>query len=326
MTILVTGSAGHLGEALMRMLRRGGEQPRGFDLKPSRFTDVVGTIGDRALVREAMEGVRAVLHTATLHKPHMATHTRQEFVDTNVTGTLTLLEAAVEAGVEAFVQTSTTSAFGDALHPAPGAPAAWIDETVQPLPKNIYGATKLAAEHLCRVFARTQGMPVVVLRTSRFFPEDDDSAAARQAYGTENRQALELLHRRGDIEDMASAHVAAMARAKAIGFGTFIVSATTPFTREDCPALHSEAASVIRAHFPEAEELFAAKGWRFPPAIDRVYDNRLARDTLGWRPKYDFRHVLDSLAAGRDFRSELALAVGSKGYHDEEFAEGPYPV
>jgi UDP-glucose 4-epimerase len=327
MTILVTGSAGHLGEALMRLLRKGGEQPRGIDLKPSRFTDLVGTIEDRSFVREAMEGVRAVLHTATLHKPHMVTHSRQEFVDTNVTGTLTLLEEAADVGVEAFVQTSTTSAFGDALHPAADQPAAWIDETVEPLPKNIYGATKLAAEHLCRVFARTRGMPVVVLRTSRFFPEDDDSAAARREYTTENLQALELLYRRGDIEDMASAHVAALARARAIGFGTFIVSATTPFTRGDCAALHSDAGEVIRARFPEAEALFAAKGWSFPSTIDRVYDNRRAREALGWQPKYDFRHVLDSLAAGRDFRSELALAVGSKGYHDEEFAaEGPYPV
>jgi len=326
MTVLVTGSAGHLGEALMRLLRERGEPARGVDLKASPFTDAVGSITDRALVREAMQGVRAVINTATLHKPHVVTHSHQAFVDTNVTGTLTLLESAADAGVAAFVQTSTTSVFGDALHPAPGEPAAWIDEAVQPLPKNIYGATKLAAEHLCRVIARTRGLPMIVLRTSRFFPEEDDSAAVRQSFATDNVQALELLYRRGDIVDMAAAHLAAIERAGEIGFGTFIVSATTPFTLGDLAALHRDASAVIRAHFPEAEALFAARGWRFFPVIDRVYDNRRAREALGWEPRCDFRHVLVSLIAGRDFRSELAHAVGAKGYHDEVFAEGPYPV
>lgn len=326
MTVLVTGSAGHLGEALMRMLRHGGEQPRGIDLKPSPFTDMVGSIDNPDFVRAAMQGVRAVLHTATLHKPHMVTHSHRQFVDTNVSGSLTLLEAAAAAKVEAFVQTSTTSAFGDALHPSPGEPAAWIDEAVQPLPKNIYGATKLAAEHLCRVVAHKRGLPVVVLRTSRFFPEEDDIAAARQSFAMDNLQALELLYRRGDIADMASAHLAAIARAPAIGFGMFIVSATTPFTRGDLPLLHADAGAAVRAHFPESEALFAARGWRFLPAIDRVYDNASARRALGWEPRYDFRHVLDCLATGRDFRSDLSRAVGAKGYHDEVFAEGPYPV
>jgi UDP-glucose 4-epimerase len=51
------------------------------------------------------------------------------------------------------------------------------------------------------------------------------------------------------------------------------------------------------------------------PSIDRVYDNHAAVAELGWRPKYDFRRALDCLAAGRDFRSPLAQAVGVKGYH-----------
>ena len=179
MTVLVTGSAGHLGEALMRSLRARGDDARGLDIKPSPFTDVVGSIGDRGLVREAMRGVQAVLHTATLHKPHVVTHSRQDFIDTNVTGTLVLLEEAARAGTNAFVQTSTTSAFGDAMAHEPGQPATWIDEDVVPIPKNIYGATKLAAEHVCREIARNEGLPVTILRTSRFFPEDDDRPSLR---------------------------------------------------------------------------------------------------------------------------------------------------
>jgi UDP-glucose 4-epimerase len=310
----------------MRVLHERGEAARGLDLKPSSFTDIVGSICDHDIVVEAMQGVRAVLHTATLHKPHVVTHSKQQFVESNVRGTLTLLEAAAAAGVGAFVQTSTTSVFGEAMAPTPGMPAVWIDESVMPLPKNIYGASKLAAEHLCRVVGRDSGMPVVILRTSRFFPEDDDSAEIRRDYSLDNVQALELLYRRGDIADMVEAHLAALERATEVGFGPFIVSASTPFTRDDLADLHRDAPAVIARLYPEAPRLFAARGWRMFPTIGRVYDNRRAYEALGWQPRYSFRHVLDCLAADRDFRSPLANAVGSKGYHDEAFAEGPYPV
>jgi UDP-glucose 4-epimerase len=326
MTVLVTGSAGHLGEALMRLLRARGDAVRGLDRKPSPFTDVVGSIADRGVVREAMAGVHAVLHTATLHKPHVVTHRRQDFVDTNVTGTLVLLEEAVRAGTSAFVQTSTTSTFGDAMAHEPGQPARWIDEAVVPVPKNIYGATKLAAEHLCREVARNEGLPVTILRTSRFFPEDDDSATARASFTQGNLQAIELLYRRADIADMASAHLLAIERVAAAGIGPFIVSATTPFSEADLPALGRDAGAVVRALYPDSEALFARQGWRFFDGIDRVYSNRRAREALGWQPRHDFRHVLNCLAQGRDFRSDLALAVGAKGYHNDVFADGPYPV
>src|SRR4051812_31377288 len=111
MRILVTGSSGHLGEALCRVLR----DTAGLDILPGPYTTIVGSIADRDLVREAMQGVDAVLHAATLHKPHVGSHTRGDFVETNITGTLTLLEEAVAAGVSRFIYTSTTSAFGRAL-------------------------------------------------------------------------------------------------------------------------------------------------------------------------------------------------------------------
>jgi UDP-glucose 4-epimerase len=72
--------------------------------------------------------------------------------------------------------------------------------------------------------------------------------------------------------------------------------------------------------------LYTARGWRLFPSIDRVYVNDRARSELGWQPEFDFAHVLSSLRAGRDWRSELARQVGSKGYHDTVFDEAPYPV
>ena len=317
MRILVTGSSGHLGEGLVRVLRAEGADVVGLDVLDSPHTSLVGSIADRAFVRRSMAGVEAVVHAATLHKPHVGSHGRQEFVDTNITGTLNLVEEAVAAGVGSFVFTSTTSAFGRALSPGPGEPAAWIDENVAPVPRNIYGATKTAAEDLCELAHRDQGLPCLVLRTSRFFPEADDREDVRNGYADANVKVNELLYRRGDLEDMVSAHRLALERAQEIGFGKYIVSATTPFTRDDLAELRTDAPAVVRRLFPDYESIYAERGWRMFPAIDRVYDNARAREELGWSPRYDFRHALDRVAAGEDPRSALAVTVGAKGYHAE---------
>ncbi|MGL3105591.1 NAD-dependent epimerase/dehydratase family protein [Bradyrhizobium sp. BR 1432] len=326
MTILVTGSAGHLGEAILRTLRARRSPARGIDLKPSPFTDAVGSIVDPGFVRRQMAGVTTVIHTATLHKPHVATHGKQDFVDTNVTGTLNLLEAAAAAGVKSFVFTSTTSAFGSQLRPEAGQAVVWVSEDLPPVPKNIYGTTKLMAENLCELFFRERTLPVVILRTSRFFPEADDDPAMRLAYTTENAQANELLYRRLDIADAVSAHLLAAERAPRIGYARYIVSATSPFEQRHLAALARDAANVVRELYPECVQLYAARGWRLFPEIDRVYVNERARRELGWRPEFDFAHVLRSLHGDRDFRSALAREIGSKGYHDTVFDDGPYPV
>lgn len=326
MTILVTGSAGHLGEGLMRTLRAQGRPVRGLDVKASDVTDRVGSITDRDTVRQAMQGVEAVIHTATLHKPHIGTHSYDRFVETNIAGTLNLLEEAAVHEVRAFVFTSTTSAFGAALSPAPDRPAAWIDESVVAVPKNIYGVTKVAAEGLCELFHRRHRLPVVILRTSRFFPEEDDDADIRGLYGRDNAQANELLYRRADVEDIVSAHLLAAGKAGMIGFGRYIISATTPFTRDDLAELRDRGSHVVERLYPESAALYAEAGWTMFEDFDRVYDNRAAREALGWRPQYDFAHVLACLRDGRDFRSRLARQIGSKGYHDQVFADGPYPV
>jgi UDP-glucose 4-epimerase len=326
MKVLITGSAGHLGEALMRTVPREGHEAVGLDVKESPFTHRVGSIADRNFVRDCIRGIDAVLHTATLHKPHVATHARQEFVDTNITGALNLLEEATAAGVGAFIFTSTTSVFGHALTPSSGDPAAWITEDVVPVPKNIYGITKIAAENLCELFHRDRGLRCLILRTSRFFSEADDRRDIRDAYADANAKVNEFLYRRAEIEDIAGAHVLALEKADTIGFGRYIVTATTPFTQTDLLRLRVNAPAVVKHYVPRYEEVYAARGWSMFPTIDRVYVNARARDELGWRPRYDFSAIVDRIAAGEDHRSLLARAVGSKGYHDVIFEDGPYPV
>jgi len=310
----------------MRTLPAAGHSPVGIDIKPSAFTHQVGSIVDRAFVHGCMRGVEAVLHAATLHKPHVATHARQDFVDTNITGTLNLLEEAALARVRAFVYTSTTSAFGRALIPPAGAPAAWITEDVRPVPKNIYGVTKVAAEELCELLHHRFALPCLVLRTSRFFPEEDDRRETRTAYDDLNVKANEFLYRRVDIEDIVSAHLLALDRAPALGFGRYIISATTPFTADDLEELRTNAPSVLARHVPRYQQVYAARGWKMFPGIDRVYDNARARRDFGWQPRYDFARVLELIESEGVAGSPLARIIGSKGYHAESFAEGPYPV
>ena len=315
MKILVTGSSGHLGEALMRVLREQGKDVLGIDILPSPYTDQTGSIADKNFVRKNMQGISHVLHTATLHKPHVATHEQQQFIDTNITGTLNLLEASVENGVRSFIFTSTTSTFGDALTPGHDMPAAWITEDVVPIPKNIYGVTKTAAEDLCQLFYRNHHLPCLVLKTSRFFPEEDDDSAIATNYEDANAKANEYLYRRVDTEDVVSAHLLAMEKAPLIGFSKYIISATTQFEKDHLRALRINAHEVVKSLYPDFERIYVGLGWKMFPTVGRVYVNKKAREELGWLPKYDFGYILDKLKAGTDFKSELAELIGSKGYH-----------
>ena len=326
MRVLVTGSAGHLGEALVRTLKNLNYEVIGVDILESACTTHIGSISNCSFVKGCLNGVKVVFHAATLHKPHVATHSFQNFVDTNITGTLNLLQEAVEADVESFIFTSTTSVFGDALVPPAGFPAAWVTEDINPIPKNIYGVTKAAAENLCQLFHKNYGLPCIILRTSRFFPEMDDNKEMRESYSDDNLKANEYLFRRVDIEDAVSAHIAAVRHARSIGFGTYIISATSPFSPEDLSDLRTNAAGVVQRLMPAYQIEYERRGWKMFQSIDRVYVNERARNDLGWQPQYDFIHIIERLKAGDDIRSPMARLIGSKGYHAEVFSEGSYPV
>ena len=149
------------------------------------------------------------------------------------------------------------------------------------VPKNIYGVTKVAAESLCELFHRNVGLPCLILRTSRFFPEPDDRKETRQAYDNDNVKVNEFLYRRADIEDVVDAHALALQKAPTIGFGRYILSATTPFTRDDLPELRTNAPAVVRRCLPGYDEAYARRGWSMFPGIDNVYVNELPSRQLG---------------------------------------------
>lgn len=326
MKIVVTGSAGHLGEGLCRTLKEMGHEVTGIDILPSPFTSHQGSITDFSFVHRCLADVEAVFHLATLHKPHVATHGYQDFIDTNVTGTLNLLRAAVERSANQFIFTSTTSVFGEILTPPVSSPASWITEELQPIPKNIYGVTKSTAEDLCLLFHKQHFLNCIILRTSRFFPEADDNHEMRQAYSDQNLKTNEYLFRRVELSDVVQAHICALNKVRQIRFGKYIISATTPFSESDRMELRQNAAAVVTRLFPEYQGLYATRNWKMLPTIDRVYVNEKARKELDWQPHYDFKKMLDLMKTGKELQSELSQIVGSKGYHMEAFSEGPYPV
>lgn len=358
-TVLVTGSSGHLGHALMLSLPSHGYTPLGIDLLPPSLPSAIqGTVTDRPLIANILTShptIKHIIHTATLHKPHVGTHSKQAFIETNITGTLVLLEEAARHDIASFVFLSTTSAFGAALSPSlplplplpaeqqqqqqqqspprQAAPAAWIDEAVVPVPKNIYGVTKVAAEDVCRLVHVQTGLPVVVLRTSRFFPEEDDDADRRAAMGDENLKVCELAYRRVDMADVVGACVCAVRKAAQgeMGWGRFVVSAPTVFEKDDKVLRRLNGGDpgdtvgmVMERCVPGCQGVFKAKGWNFLNKVDRVYDSSRAVRELGWRPVHTFERAVAMLARGEEWRSELTITVGKRGYHDA--STGVYTV
>ncbi|KAJ4407084.1 hypothetical protein N0V85_004415, partial [Neurospora sp. IMI 360204] len=290
-TVLVTGSSGHLGRALMLSLPSYGYTPIGIDIKPSSTATFIGSFGDASLLQNLfspswlraqpaisssshpnIEPISHIIHCATLHKPHIESHTKAQFVQTNIADTLTLLEAAAATTtttfnsdlensnsgettttiIKSFTYISTTSTFGRSLSPVSsssvpaGAPlkpaAAHITEQTPCLPKNIYGLTKSSAEDLCYLISSQSSLPVIVLKTSRFFPEEDDDADRRNMLGDENLKLCELAYRRVDMADIVSACVASIRaqtpdeKKRGLTFGKYIISGPSPFLelpRED---------------------------------------------------------------------------------------------
>lgn len=323
--VLVTGACGHLGYALMCSLPSYGFKPVGIDILPSTTKEhdvLVGSITDPefcAQVFQQYPNLKYVLHTATLHKPHVGSHTKSQFIDTNVHGTLNLLETAASrpGQIEGFIFTSTTSTFGKALAPRPGQPAAWINEQVVPVPKNIYGTTKVAAEDLCQLIQNQTEMPTLVLRTSRFFPEEDDDDEARARFEDDNLKVCELLYRRVDVADVVSAHVCAMREAKRICWGKYIISAPPPFTSSDelLRSLDTNAVGAITQARPLHAKILLDRGWKLPTRLDRVYDSSKAIAELKWEPKYTFERALELVREGKDWKSPLTEQMGKRGYH-----------
>tara|TARA_Y100000590_G_scaffold452997_1_gene597196 strand:- start:23498 stop:24505 length:1008 start_codon:yes stop_codon:yes gene_type:complete len=171
--VLVTGADGFIGSHLTELLVKSGYDVRAFvlynsfnswgwlDHAPKEITDNLdifsGDIRDPHGVRQAMEGCDAVLHLAALIAIPYSYHSPDTYVDTNIKGTLNIVQAARDLGVERVVCTSTSEVYGTALF-AP------ITEEHPMQPQSPYSATKIGADAIALSFYKSFDTPVSILR------------------------------------------------------------------------------------------------------------------------------------------------------------------
>jgi len=277
MKVLVTGSSGQLGSEIVATLHRVGQSVSGLDVLDGPHTTHQGSLTDRDFIYSAVAGSDFVIHTAALHHAHIHSHQAAEFIDTNLHGTLNVLEAAIAGGAGRVIYTSSTAIYGRAI--ADEDAATWVTEDVAPQPRDIYEITKWAAEQLCRDYADAGRLAVVSLRVSRFFPEPP------------MRLAINRLYRGLDVKDAAHAHALAL-NVPIDGFEVFNISARSPFSRDDLKELRKNAKAAILRYYPDAEAVFSARGWTLPSTIDRVYVIERAERLLGYKPASNFKQYV----------------------------------
>lgn len=267
MRVLVTGAAGLIGSGIAERLSAE-HDVIGLDLVSGPHVRIVDDCHEVADWRQQLGGLDAIVHTAALHVPHVGARSEADFRRTNVEATSRLLDLAIDAGASHFVLTSTTSLYGHALEPD-GA-SVWVDEQLEPQPRDIYDETKLEAERL--VASAGNALTVTSLRMSRCFPEPAEVMAWYRLY------------RGVDRRDVAAAHALALNRKGAPA--TFVISSATPFRREDRQELLTNPACVIEQRCPSLMAQASARKWQAPHSIGRVYDCGLAISELGYRPRF----------------------------------------
>lgn len=296
--ILVTGADGFIGSHLTEALVRDGHDVRAFVLYNSfnsrgwldhadpavldGFETVAGDVRDPNGVRRAMEGCDRVLHLAALIAIPYSYHAPDSYIDTNVKGTLNIMQAARDCGVSRVVCTSTSEVYGTARF-AP------ITEDHPLQPQSPYSASKIGADALALSFHHSFGMPVSVLRPFNTYGPRQSARAVipaiiAQIAGGRNRIRLGALHPTRDfsfVADTVRGFIQAMGcealtgRAVNIGSGYEI----------SIGGLAQLIASVMGAEIEiETDEQ------RLRPdssEVERLLaDTATARELMGWNPAY----------------------------------------
>jgi dTDP-glucose 4,6-dehydratase len=176
--VLVTGAGGFIGSHLTEALVRAGAEVRALVHYNSRgdfghldsvpadvrhALDVLpGDVRDRSLVRRAIQGRQYVFHLAALIGIPYSYHAPQSYVETNIVGTLNVLEACRDLGVERLLQTSTSEVYGTAQYTP-------IDERHPLHAQSPYAASKIGADQLAYSYYAAFGLPAVIVRPFNTF-------------------------------------------------------------------------------------------------------------------------------------------------------------
>jgi NAD dependent epimerase/dehydratase len=295
---LVTGAEGFIGSHLVERLVRSGRTVRAmvlynaFDSRgwldhvapevKDHFEVFPGDVRDPGSVRAAVRGCEAVLHLAALIGIPYSYQAPQSYLETNVRGTLNILEAAVHEGLGRVVQTSTSEVYGTAQ-------TVPIGEDHPLNAQSPYAATKIAADQLALSFHKSFGLPVVVLRPFNTFGPRQSLRAVIPAIVTqlargEKRLRLGALRPTRDlnfVHDIARGFEAALT-APAIAGEVINLGTGTEISIGDL-------AQLIGAEMQAEFEIVADQA-RLRPAeseVERLLaSNGRARELLGWAPEF----------------------------------------
>ena len=252
------------------------------------FEALAGDVRDAHFVREALRGCETVLHLAALISIPFSYRSPAAFVETNVMGTLNVLQAAREAGAARIVCTSTSEVYGSARYVP-------IDEAHPLQAQSPYAASKIAADQLALSFQRSFGLPVMVLRPFNTFGPRQSARAIiptiiSQIADGRREVRLGSLHPTRDFSFVADTVSAFVRAAVAEGTAGKVINTGTGFEIS-----MGELAGLI-ARIMRAEVEIVNDAERVRPAaseIDRLCAGvERARTELGWTPAYAGRDGL----------------------------------
>lgn len=320
--VLVTGADGFIGSHLVERLVRDGARVRAFVFYNSfdswgwldhaapavreAIEVVAGDVRDPHGVAAAVEGQELVFHLAALIGIPFSYHSPDAYIDTNVKGTLNVLQAARRHGTARVIHTSTSEVYGTAR-------SVPIAETHPLSAQSPYAASKTAADQLALAFHRSFGTPVAVMRPFNTYGPRQSTRAVLPTVITQiaagaKTVKLGALHPTRDFNyvlDTVEGFLAVAASDQALG-EVINVGSDFEISIGDAARLVAEVMGVRIKIESEAARLRPG-----PSEVERLWaDNSRARDLLGWTPRYGGR---DGLRRGleetvRWFRDPANLA------------------
>lgn len=320
--VLVTGADGFIGSHLVERLVRDGARVRAFVFYNSfdswgwldhaapavreAIEVVAGDVRDPHGVAAAVEGQELVFHLAALIGIPFSYHSPDAYIDTNVKGTLNVLQAARRHGTARVIHTSTSEVYGTAR-------SVPIAETHPLSAQSPYAASKTAADQLALAFHRSFGTPVAVMRPFNTYGPRQSTRAVLPTVITQiaagaKTVKLGALHPTRDFNyvlDTVEGFLAVAASDRALG-EVINVGSDFEISIGDAARLVAEVMGVRIEIESEAARLRPG-----PSEVERLWaDNSRARDLLGWTPRYGGR---DGLRRGleetvRWFRDPANLA------------------
>ena len=313
--ILVTGSSGYLGSAIVQTLREHGIKTIGIDLVDAPSTDFIGCVSDINILRtSASQGCKSVIHTAALHAPNLDYYSEKQFQMVNVDGTQNILMVAKEFQMKAVVFSSTTSLMITKEvkireQQKNNGTVILKDSVDYGEPRNSYGVTKKIAEKLC---IENEHLNIAILRCSRFFVEDmfdtgiDPSSRNIQKTNGNTKANEMLCGTRASLEDTVLSHLIAIDRLSKNNticpgnekLGPLIISSISP--------LLSNSFDISIA---SKSQLYKDLDWSPPDCVSRIYDSTNSWKILNCTPKWDFMRLI------REYEEEKKVMDIQNGHY-----------